>query len=928
MDHDTKRFRLPRLRSEDDQGRDPNKNYEELDQLFDQAVKKSRHKRITTYASKKQHSTGPAYTSVRKTPRKVEQMKTSEVDTELVNIGLHQKDVGEWRQTQFEYKQNLITRQPDREGEESNTDFLPNLKSPGKNAPSESAQNSDEPTTEVTETAATVEMAESNRNKSDLLQALLRFEKIAQDQREQEAARAEDKEDSTEAFREAYEEMIEESDGDGIIQNGSEEESIERESAGFNPEEVSAQGETEGTKEEQSDLQAEAFDITPPAHDLDDTENFGLIEQPERHEIEGFEEQEEALVNRFFQEMEIPEPIGREDESSTPKEPESYDLGLISEKPLSANFDQGLYYNENSRPEETQTEEDTEAFEEDMDELDWEASSAELLDENAFYAPFNLDSSDSWTTPDREKKEEEKNETPQQPAEQTKAARVLTPEQEAAREKRREELKQKFIAQKKQAAMSEAAERGRLAYATEKKEMAGQTAATPHRSEFALFKEALEDESIRKAFYIALLGLVLFAAFVLVFRSGFNNASWVMAGTLLVVLILTSDTDQRSTLIMLALTLVLFLFIEFYQIFAQGYALHIFDYLWFILTPICTMTCFAFFHDYREWKLEQTAPMHPIQENPEAEESEGNESEQKKDQTSKDRKTDEPENDHLIQALAREESGEQPAETETVFEDLSDTTEPESDSLFMREEASDEDGEDTRSETQEILLHLMNLEGRKSGDESDPAADEANDSETAEATSDVFEITPLEPIEAESEDPTDTTAEDEIPVELSDSEVAEEEVLEEEVSDQETEPLSEAADEKAEKKSDQSENQDIISAGEFVEETKETSKDSQTYDDEKDEHHDHPIDHFESLTQPIQIISMDSDKTSDEDEASDSKTKSASDHNAWIATELSDLNINVNENQSFHNESLTEQEAKQFEQDFSFFFDFDDDEDE
>lgn len=903
MDHDTKRFRLPRLHSADKEDRDQNKNYEDLDHLFDQAVKKSRHKRITTYASKKQHVSGPAYTSVRKTPRKVEQMKTSEVDTQLVNIGLHQKDVGQWRQSQFEYKQNLITKQPDREGEESNTDFLPNLKSLGENEEASAAASVEvEETDQATsiETAADAGSSDSSfektgpdRNKSELLQALLRFEKVAQDQRPR--AR----------------------------------ESAAAESTGTDSKDVLK---TEETEEKDEDVPDGA--VQPPestsgheTHDLDDTENFGLIDtpepEPERHEIEGFEEQEEELVNRFFQEMEIPEPFGRDEEAQASREPESFDLGLISEKPLSANFDQGLYYDENIEFEQEPSE-DVSRKDRSRN-LDWDEDSADLLDENAFYAPFNLDDSDDWLMQGSDEKSaasdddispDDRPESSQ--TEPTETEKKPSPEEEAERKKRREVLRQKIRSQKQQGAMSEAAERGRMAYATEKKSMDSQPAA-PYRSGRALFREALEDESIRKAFYIMLLGLILFVAFILVFRSGFNTASWVMAGTLLVVLILTSDTNQRSTLIMLFLTLVLFLFIEFYQIFAQGYALHLFDYLWFILTPICTMTCFAFFHDYRAWKKESTAPLMPIQEN--------RDSEKKSD--SAEAKTDEPDltgaddasDDHVIRAIRREESD--PAPDESASFDEPAVAEAEEESLFIREEPTDEsDEDDPHSETQEILMHLMNLENRKG---SSKAASDPDDIEAAQtnAVSETFKITPPETSEVESfdeEGPDDS---------FSEEAVFEEEIPEDETSD--TEASKEASSEESpfafKPESDETEEAKIEEVQTEAEQEPQTGRE----ENEDDEHHDHPTDHFESLTQPIQIIPMSPDElyANTKETDSEAKTDEKDDHsvhdNAWIATELSDLHVNVNENHTFQNESLTEQEAKKFEQDYSFFFESDDD---
>lgn len=877
MDHDTKRFRLPRLHAEDKENRDQNKKYEDLDHLFDQAVKKSRHKRITTYASKKQHVSGPAYTSVRKTPRKVEQMKTSEVDTQLVNIGLHQKDVGQWRQRQFEYKQNLITKVPDREGEESNTDFLPNLKSLGENAQtSESAPVEVEETDQATSIETVTQSAPSDsafettrpdRNKSELLQALLRFEKAAQEQHPR--------------ARES-----------GAVDN-----------VGKDTENVLKTEETEEKDEDVPDGAVQESDSVhaPSAHDLDDTENFGLIDtpdpEPERHEIEGFEEQEEELVNRFFQEMEIPEPIGREEDADAHQEPESFDLGLISEKPLSANFDQGLYYNENPEPEKEPEKQDSRK--DSSQSLNWDAHSADLLDENAFYAPFNLDDSDDWLMQDSDEKSDASvseafpdEETQSSNTEPAKAVRTPSPEEEAKRKKRKETLQKKLLSRKQQGAMSEAAERGRLAYASEKKTIDSQPAG-PYRSGRSLFREALEDESIRKAFYIMLLGLILFAAFVLVFRSGFNTASWVMAGTLLVVLILTSDTNQRSTLIMLFLTLVLFLFIEFYQIFAQGYALHIFDYLWFILTPICTMTCFAFFHDYREWKKESTAPLAPIQENRDSDEM-SDLSDKKTDDPDKNA-ADEAHDDPVIWAVEQEESD--PVSDQTA------STEPEEEPLFMREETMDEtDEDDPRSETQEILLHLRNLESRKASAES--SSDHEETETEVDAVSDTFEIMPPETTETESL--TESSVE-----EIPENTVSEEAVFEEDRTEQKTseEELSDREDE-----------------SEDLDQTEDPVKD----DSKDDEHPDHPTDHFESLTQPIQIIPMspdelyaDDEKSADEDPHSGKKTEGHHD-NAWIATELSDLHVNVNENHTFQNESLTEQEAKKFEQDYSFFFESDD----
>lgn len=103
------------------------KDYKALDDLFNQAVKKSRSKRITTYASKKQHTLKSEQTSsFVSTPRKVEALSTGEIDTELVNINLNKKmTVSEWRINELE--KNLGQDSSNPEGEESNTDVIPVL---------------------------------------------------------------------------------------------------------------------------------------------------------------------------------------------------------------------------------------------------------------------------------------------------------------------------------------------------------------------------------------------------------------------------------------------------------------------------------------------------------------------------------------------------------------------------------------------------------------------------------------------------------------------------------------------------------------------------------------------------------------------------------------------------------------------------------
>ncbi|MGI6108584.1 MAG: hypothetical protein ACOYB8_01900 [Eubacteriaceae bacterium] len=537
------------------------KDYDRLDDVFQKAVIRSRHQRIKTYASERRNSLKEQRQKRRdvyKTNPRLETVSTGEINTKLVNLTLNQDtDLDSWRDSQIGMIEEICG---DNLSDTITTDFLPDLE---KNL-----------------NAATAKTTSGRTGKTPLG-----------------------------GFGKAAAERTGKTPLGGAGKTGTE-------NTAKTPLGTAAKMSNGRTSKTSSD---DTGSTSEPS--ADDPEEINRIREAEYHD--GFKEHEEELVENFFKNLVIPEISPKKTKPYIP--PESFDLGLISEEPIDdigeieAGMEDQKQPGDHTRLLNIINNLDTETSAPEQKTSEQEQAEQNLPENNQTEQEQNFQ---DLTQPEPELSEtvlpDEQTEQNQADLKQGNSNTTVIPVSSVSQDSEPEFSSDDTITDAAadsfdtdfgiNAGSGSEVDNDEITETIIPENVRGSAEASisepqaePEAKTPVVVKSFTEDKELRNSAIGLGISLLILLGFTLYFRNSFLAADWIVLGVLITGMILTCDLHHRNVLVFCGFTFALLIFMLLYGVYVHGNVMGLYNYLWFLIIPICLQTSYAFINNYACW---------------------------------------------------------------------------------------------------------------------------------------------------------------------------------------------------------------------------------------------------------------------------------------------------------------------------------------